>query len=256
MNQSINDNSKGAVVLSIVIPVHNEQENIAPLVQQVKETVVAKGINTELIIVDDGSTDDTRKSLLLEAENCPWVVALARDKGQGQSAAMYAGIQAARGEFVATLDGDLQNDPADLPLMLEKLKTEGADMVQGDRSRHRQDTFGRRIGSAVGRAARRWLIGDCVRDTGCSARVVRCSVAKQFPLAFKGMHRFMPAYAAMLGAKIIEMPVKHHPRQAGKTKYGVGVFSRGVAGFFDCLAVRWMKKRYRNCSVQKLREEN
>ncbi|HEX7008473.1 MAG TPA: glycosyltransferase, partial [Phycisphaeraceae bacterium] len=154
-----------------------------------------------------------------------------------------------RGLFIATLDADLQNDPADLPAMLELVRSGQADMVQGDRSRNRQDNVVRRVGSVVGRRFRRWLLGDPIRDTGCSARVVRAHIAKQFPLQFKGMHRFMPVYARMLGAQVVEMPVNHRPRAAGQTKYGLGVLNRGIAGFIDCLALRWMMKRYRDTTV-------
>jgi glycosyltransferase involved in cell wall biosynthesis len=180
---------------------------------------------------------------------------LRREKPQGQSAAMYAGIQAARGAYVATLDADLQNDPADLPGMLAKLKETGADFVQGDRSRNRQDTFLRRRASWVGRTARGTLLGDPVRDTGCSARVLKADFAKKLPLMYKGMHRFFPAYAAILGAKVVEYPVTHRPRTAGETKYGVGVVTRGVGGLHDLFAVRWMARRLRDVSARELTTE-
>lgn len=232
--------------LSIVVPALDEQDNVGPLVEQVESAVNAAGIDTQLVIVDDGSTDATLARLRELARDRPWLVVLHRDKPMGQSAAMFAGIQAATGRYIATLDADLQNDPADLVRMLGLLKEKDVDMVQGDRSANRRDNVVRRVGSVVGRKARRWLLGDPVRDTGCSARVVRADIAKRFPLQFKGMHRFMPIYARMLGARIEQMPVNHRPRAAGQTKYGFGVLNRGVAGLFDCLAVRWMLKRYRD----------
>lgn len=238
--------------MSVVIPALNEVENVRPLVEEVERTVLGVGINAELIVVDDGSTDGTHQRLLELATNRPWLRVLRREAAQGQSSAMGAGIAAARGEFVATLDADLQNDPADLPKMLALLEQEGADFVQGDRSRNRKDSAGRKVASVIGRTARNLILADPVRDTGCSARVLRRSIAAQLPLQYKGMHRFFPAYAARLEAKVIEMPVTHRPRTAGVTKYGVGVLTRGLAGFIDTLAVRWMGKRLRSTAVEEL----
>ncbi len=234
-------------VLSIVVPALDEEANVGPLVDEVKKVIVDAGIDAELIVVDDGSRDATLQRLTALAAEHRWLRVLHRDTPQGQSAAMHAGIQAARGEFIATMDADLQNDPGDLPEMLNRVRSGQGDMVQGDRSANRNDTGMRRFSSWVGRTARSKLLGDPIRDTGCSARVVRASIAKQFPLQFKGMHRFMPFYARMLGAKVIEMPVSHRPRLAGVAKYGV--LNRGWAGLLDLLAVRWMAKRYRDPKV-------
>jgi glycosyltransferase involved in cell wall biosynthesis len=165
--------------------------------------------------------------------------------GNGQSAAFHAGFRAARGRLVAVLDADLQNDPADLPAMLDLMSQTGADLIQGDRSRVRKDSIVRRWGSVVGRASRRLLLADGVRDTGCSLRVMKRDVAMALPLEFKGMHRFIPATAASLGFTVVEMPVNHRPRQAGKTKYGMGITKRAIPGLIDCFAVRWMRTRRR-----------
>lgn len=234
--------------LSIVVPALNEEDNVGPLVEQVETCVRAAGIDAELIVVDDGSTDRTLLRLAELARPRPWLRVLHRSEPRGQSSAMYAGIQAARGRWIATLDADLQNDPADLPKMLEIARSGAADMVQGDRSHARRDNLVRRCGSIVGRKVRGLILNDPIRDTGCSARVVRADIAKQFPLMFKGMHRFLPVYARMLGARIVETPVCHRPRTAGTTKYGLGILNRGVSGFFDALAVRWMIKRF--CDTQ------
>jgi dolichol-phosphate mannosyltransferase len=239
--------------LSIVVPALNEAENVGPLVEEIDRSVrISAGIDAELIVVDDGSTDGTDRRLMELAATRPWLRVLRRPAPQGQSAAMAAGIRAARGAYVATLDADLQNDPADLPVMLGRLKAEGADFIQGDRSANRRDTWMRRRASWVGRSARGLLLADPVRDTGCSARVLRADIARRLPLEYRGMHRFFPAYAARLGAKVIEHPVTHRPRTAGETKYGVGVVSRGLAGLMDCLAVRWMGKRLRDVSAEEL----
>jgi glycosyltransferase involved in cell wall biosynthesis len=228
--------------LSIVVPALNEEDNVGPLVDEVKSAVLDKGISCELIVVDDGSTDQTLPRLLELAKTRPWLRILHRPKAKGQSAAMQAGIQAARGLNIATLDADLQNDPADLPEMLKKVQAGECDMVQGTRA-HRQDTPVRKVTSWVGRTARSLALGDIVRDTGCTTRVVRAEFAKQYLLQFKGMHRFMPVYAKMLGAKVVEAPVNHRPRVAGVAKYGV--MNRAFVGFVDLFAMRWMISRYK-----------
>ena len=236
--------------LSIVIPALNEQDNVQPLVEKVEAVMNDANVSFELIIVDDGSTDATLDRLKQLQTDRPWLRLLHRPEARGQSAAMGAGIQAAYGTCIATLDADLQNDPVDLPVMLAKVEAGDADMVQGDRSANRNDHAIRKFGSLVGRKARLWVLGDPARDTGCSARVVKASIAKQFPLQFKGMHRFMPAYARMLGARIAEVPVTHHARNAGETKYGMGFLSRGPAGLMDLLAVRWMTRRYKDTNTE------
>lgn len=239
-----------SVRLSIVVPALNEQDNVIPLVEQIAKVMQGDSIGFELIIVDDGSTDQTLDRLKALQSERPWLHVLHRPAPRGQSAAMHAGIRAARGDCIATLDADLQNDPADLPAMLRLIDTDKADMVQGDRSANRNDHAVRKIGSIIGRKARLWLLRDPVRDTGCSARVVRATYAKQFPLQFKGMHRFMPAYARMLGARVVEVPVTHHARHSGTTKYGLGLLSRGPSGLRDLFAVRWMMQRYRDSSTE------
>lgn len=235
------------IELSIVVPALNEEDNVAPLIDEVRRAILDAGIEAELIVVNDGSTDATAARLRELQNATPWLRVLHRDKPRGQSAAMHAGIQAARGVFIATLDADLQNDPADLPMMLALIRAGEAEMAQGLRAR-RKDSVVRLCTSWVGRTTRRVILGDNIRDTGCTTRVLRADIAKQFPLVFKGMHRFMPVYARMLGARIVEVPVNHRPRVAGVAKYGI--LNRGFVGFFDCLAVRWMIKRYRDTSTR------
>ncbi len=251
MNPTSDSMKSAQPELSIVIPALNEADNVAELVRQVDNCMNQAGIHFELIIIDDGSDDDTLNRLTTASASCPRLKILHRDRPMGQSAAMYAGIQAASGHFIATLDADLQNDPADIPRMLELLKTSNVDLVQGDRSAARRDNVVRQFASKIGRAARTVVLGDSVRDTGCSARVVRSEIAKQFPLQYKGIHRFLPVYARqVLGARLIETHVNHRPRTAGKTKYGLGLFNRAFAGFVDCFAVRWMIRRFRNPHTQ------
>ncbi|NBC11614.1 MAG: glycosyltransferase [Planctomycetes bacterium] len=243
------------VELAIVIPALDEQDNVGPLVEQVEQAVRAQGIDAQLVIVDDGSTDATPQRLAELARTRPWLTVLRREAARGQSAAMAAGIAAADAPCIATLDADLQNDPADLVPMLHRVRAGEADLVQGDRSRDRQDSAVRKFGSVVGRKARRWVLGDPVRDTGCSARVMRTDFAKRLPLQFKGMHRFIPAYTRMLGGRVVEMPVHHRPRTAGTSKYGLGLLSRGPAGLCDLLAVAWMIRRYRDPAARQTLNE-
>lgn len=245
-----NIDMKAGPELSLVIPAHNEEGNVALLAEQVDAALVQQNVDLELILVDDGSTDDTRQAIERLMVEHDWIRLLWRDDCQGQSAAMGAGIAAATGAFTATLDADLQNDPSDLLPMLRKAQAGEADMVQGDRSGDRKDSAARRYASIIGRRARGLLLGDNVRDTGCSARVIRSDLAKQIPLQYKGMHRFVPVYTAALGGKVVEMPVNHRPRHAGVTKYGVGVITRGWNGLLDCFAVWWMRNRLRKTDAQ------
>lgn len=236
--------------LSVVAPAHNEEENVPALVAEVGAAIEPLGIAFEFIVVDDGSTDGTRAGVAALMPDRPWLRCVAMTNtpsgsGHGQSAAFHAGFRAARGRFIAVLDADLQNDPADLPAMLKLLDRERADMVQGDRSHARADAAVRKWGSWVGRKFRLWLLGDRIRDTGCSLRVMKREIALALPLEFKGMHRFIPATAHSLGYKVVEMPVGHRPRVAGEPKYGMGITKRAIPGLIDCFAVRWMRKRRR-----------
>lgn len=245
------------VELSVVAPAHNEEANVEPLVNEVGAALqgagVGVGVGFEFIIVDDGSTDRTRERVKSLMTTRPWLRCIAMNntppgKGNGQSAAFHAGFRAARGRLVASLDADLQNDPADLPKMLVRLRETDADMVQGDRSLARRDNIVRRITSRIGRFFRGLILGDTIRDTGCSLRVMKREIAVALPLEFKGMHRFIPVTARHLGFKVVEMPVNHRARVAGETKYGFGIVQRGIPGLIDCFAVRYMRNRRRPTS--------
>lgn len=247
------------VDLSLIAPAHNEQENVAPLVEQVFSALGkagaagGAGLTFEFIIVDDGSSDNTRAEVQKLMSSRPWlrlVVMLDTPKGpppkgNGQSAAFHAGIRAARGRLIATIDADLQNDPHDLPAMVKLLNERNADMVQGDRSHARKDNFIRRFSSRVGRFFRRLILKDVVRDTGCSLRVMKREGALRLALEFRGMHRFIPVSFALMGYKVEQMPVTHRPRVAGTSKYGMGIMQRALPGLIDCFAVRWMASRRR-----------
>lgn len=244
--------------LSVVAPAHNEQDNVDRLVEEVGTALAAAGLlgsaesaaKGEFIVVDDGSTDQTRAKVLALKQTRSWLRCIAMKdtppgKGNGQSAAFHAGFRAAKGKLIAVLDADLQNDPGEIPAMMKLMREQNADMVQGDRSHARKDNVVRRVGSVVGRKFRLWLLGDTIRDTGCSLRVMKREIALQLPLQYKGMHRFIPVMTRHLGFKVVEMPVKHRPRIAGETKYGMGIVQRALPGLRDLFAVRWMRERRR-----------
>ena len=248
------------IELSVVAPAHNEEDNVENLVNEVGGAIEPLGIGFEFVIVDDGSTDSTRARVMELARKRPWLRCIAMTntppgKGCGQSAAFHAGFRAARGRLVATLDADLQNDPADLPAMLKLMREKNADMVQGDRSHARKDNAVRRVGSIVGRKFRLWLLGDSIRDTGCSLRVMKREIALKLPLEFKGMHRFVPVTARHLGYSVVEMKVNHRPRHAGETKYGMGIVQRALPGLIDLFAVRYMRNRRRATDNAEVRGE-
>ncbi len=228
--------------LSIVVPARDEAGNLARLVAEVRGGVRDAGVDAELVVVDDGSTDGTWPTLDRLAAEHPWLRPVRLTEGRGQTIALGVGIARARAPFVATLDADLQNDPADLPAMLRLLVAEGVDLVQGHRA-DRRDPWAKRQTGRVGRAARRLVLHDRVRDTGCSTRVATADLARRWPLHLRGMHRFIPAVSAMLGARLLEVPVHHRPRTVGNSHYGS--LRRGAVGLVDLLAVRWMMSRYR-----------
>jgi dolichol-phosphate mannosyltransferase len=223
--------------ISVVVPLRNEGPNVGPLAQQVLGALGNGRREMELILVDDGSTDETWDRITKTCRADGRVRALRHAQSRGQSAALWSGFRASRGAIIATLDGDLQNDPADLPTMLADLAT--CDMICGVRTK-RNDSLVRRISSAIARRARRLVLRVDFRDSGCNLRVFKRSVLEALP-PFDGLHRFMPILAHGAGAVVKEVPVKHHPRTAGKTKYGV--WNRLGRGVYDLAMVRWYLKR-------------
>ena len=205
---------------SVVIPVFNEQDNVRLLYQQIRKACESLRQSYEIVFVDDGSHDRTFDMLEEIHSQDARVKAIRFRKNYGQTAAMAAGFEFARGEVVISMDGDLQNDPADIPHLLEKMD-EGYDIVCGWR-KNRQDKFwSRRVPSV----AANWLIGKVtgvqIHDNGCSLKAYRASVIKNVTL-YGEMHRFIPAMSTLAGARIAEIPVNHHPRRFGKSKYGIG----------------------------------
>jgi glycosyltransferase involved in cell wall biosynthesis len=205
------------VELSVVIPVMNEEANISPLFMRLRSAL--KDYSYELIFIDDGSTDNTVKNIKQWAGK--ETILLLFNRNYGQTAAMAAGIEQARGEFIATLDGDLQNDPDDIPLMLQKMKSEGWDVVAGNRKKRRDGILFRKLPSQLANRLIRNLTGVFIHDYGCTLKVFRKELAKQLGL-YGELHRFIPVLAVLQGGRITEMDVRHHSRLYGKSKYGLG----------------------------------
>jgi len=211
--------------ISVVVPVFDEEPNLAPLVAEIGAALA--GFDYELLVVDDGSRDATATTLARLATQEPRLRPLRHDRNYGQSAALATGFAAARGELLVTLDGDLQNDPADAPLLLAELDR-GFDVVSGVR-RRRQDSWVRKVSSRIANGVRRRVLDDGITDVGCSLKAYRTRVVKRLP-PFAGMHRFLPALARMEGARITELPVAHRPRRFGKSKYNISNrLWRGIA---------------------------
>src|SRR5260221_758656 len=225
--------------LSVVFPVFNEEENLPILMGEIARALEDTPWSYEVIAVDAGSRD--RSLAVLEALRAvhPQLRVLTFAKNSGQTAALDAGWRAARGLYVVSLDGDLQNDPADIPGMLRKLEESGVDMVIGVRV-NRHDTWSRRMQSKIGNGVRNWLTHDQVTDTGCSLKLVRREAVEKVKL-FTGMHRFLPTLVRLQGYRVNEMPVNHRARRFGTSKYGA--MNRAFRGLVDRLAVRWMGSR-------------
>ena len=227
--------------ISVVIPIKDERDNLLALTDQLVKVLQgreeSKNAPFEIIYVDDGSTDGSSEILDRLASEHPAVTVLHFDRNYGQSAGFDAGFKRSSGALVVTMDGDLQNDPEDIGLLLSYAND--YDLVCGWRT-ERHDTVMRKISSRVANVVRNAVTGDRVHDTGCSLKIFRRRVIDRLPL-FNGMHRFFPALALMHGFTVTEVPVRHHPRRHGISKYGVG--NRLFKGLYDLMAVRWMHSR-------------
>ena len=229
--------------ISIVIPVFNEEENIKSLIAELGEVLPSLGWSYEIIFVDDGSRDRSFE-LLQEAASQDQLIRIIRfKKNSGQTAAFDAGFKSAQGDIVVTMDADLQNDPHDIPLLVEKIGK--FDIVCGWRHQ-RKDPWIKIVSSKIANFVRNKLSQEEIVDTGCSLKAYKRECLKTLKL-FDGMHRFFPTLAKMEGYTVTQVKVNHRPRRFGKTKYTIS--NRMVSAFVDLLAVRWMKSRHLNYKI-------
>jgi dolichol-phosphate mannosyltransferase len=225
--------------LSVVVPLFNEEESVKILQEELRDAL--KHVDHEVIFVDDGSADRTVNRI----QAAPNVRVIRFEKNAGQSAAIFAGANAARGPVVVLIDGDLQNDPADIPKLLDEI-ARGADLVCGCRLQ-RRDTLVKRLTSRVANAVRSRFTKDGVRDTGCTLKAMRRECVSTL-VPFKGMHRFIPALVKGAGYRLVEIPVNHRSRRFGQSKYSLG--NRAVRATVDMFGVRWLLSRRLNYKVR------
>ena len=230
--------------ISVVVPVYNEEENLPVLIPQIAEVLGPLGKTYEMIFVDDGSQDHSRRLLKEMALQYPQIRILGFKKNCGETAAGAAGIKEARGGIVVTIDADLQNDPKDIPRMLDNLKE--YDMVTGWRQK-REDSWVKRITSRIANGIRNSLSGEEIQDSGCTFRAYKRECLQDIKL-YKGMHRFIPTLVKMEGYRVIEIPIAHHPRKFGVSKYTT--WNRMWRAFVDLLAVKWMKSRHIHYEIE------
>jgi len=216
-------------MLSVVVPFFNEAECAAAVLREIIEVLPG----AEILAVDDGSTDETATRI----ESVPGVRLIRLPARCGQSAAIYRGLLNAQGGVIAMMDGDGQNDPADIPRMLDALSS--GDVVLGVRQ-HRRDSFSRRAAAWLANAVRRRVLGDAATDTGCTLKIIRRAHVELL-VPFDGLHRYLPAFFAAAGLHAVEVPVNHRGRLAGKSKYTIG--GRALRGIFDIIGVKWLLRR-------------
>lgn len=229
---------------SIIIPAHNEQENLPRLLNEIQGVMQTVGLPWEVVVVDDGSSDSTWKALQALQKTLPQLRALKHTRRYGQTAALYTGIKSALGSIIITMDADGQNDPHDIPKLLNALHY--ADCVSGRRS-VRIDTWQKQVISKMANACRRLVLGDTIVDTGCSLKAFKASCFQSVK-PFRGMHRFLPSLFLIEGYCVREIPVSHRPRQRGISHYSL--FNRGLSTVTDLLAVAWMKRRHFSVEVE------
>ncbi len=225
--------------VSVVIPVYNEEDNLPELVERVGAALSRSGRSFELILVDDGSRDRSAAVLAELAASRPWLAPLFLSRNYGQSTALQAGFDAAQGEIIATLDGDLQNDPDDIPGLLDMLDARpDVDVISGWRKERQDRTVSRKIPSMAANALISRVTGVKLHDYGCALKLYRAAVIRDLRL-YGELHRFIPALAAEVGAKVVEVPVRHHARTRGQSKYGL---DRTVRVLLDLLWIRFLMR--------------
>lgn len=238
---------ENALELTIVVPVHNEEGNVDPLLAKI---VTALDLfEFEILYVDDGSTDATLQRLEAAMSVCPQLRVLRHARNCGQSTALHTGVRAARAPWIATLDGDGQNDPADIPRLLSILASAGLtqqpQLLVGHR-RRRRDSLVARLSSRIANAVRSRLLHDATRDTGCGLKVFSRDAFLALPY-FDHMHRFLPALFVRAGGKVLTVDVSHHPRLSGRSHYGIN--NRLWTGIIDLFGVMWLARRMRHVAA-------
>ena len=232
-----------APLLSVVVPVHNEAENVALLLDEI-DAALGGRVDYEVLFVDDASSDDTARLLVELAQSLPHLRVLRHSRNSGQSTAIATGVRAARGRLVATLDGDGQNDPADIPALLERWRAEdgesGAPLLLAGWRAARSDTWLRRLSSRIANGVRGRMLRDDTPDTGCGLKLIRRDVFLDLPY-FDHMHRFLPALVQRRGGKVVSVSVRHRERTRGKSNYGT--FDRLRVGIVDLFGVMWLIRR-------------
>jgi len=221
--------------LSVIVPVYDEEENIVPLVEEVCRVLDGMGRTAEIVVVDDGSTDRSGALLTALAAEEPRLRVVRLARNYGQTAALAAGIEHAHGDVLVSIDGDRQNDPADIPRLLEAL-TDDVDVVNGWRTPRRDPWLTRRLPSQIANSLISLVTGTALHDYGCTMRAMRAPIARELRL-YGEQHRFIPALAAEVGARVVELPVHHRPRTAGRSKYGL---SRTLRVLLDLLTVKFL----------------
>ena len=236
-----------APLLSVVVPVRNEAANIRPLIEEITQALPHVG--HQIVYVDDGSSDGTLGELQALQRDLPTLVVRRHRASCGQSAAIITGVRAAEGEWIATLDGDGQNDPADIPRLLQHAHADNGVspvLFAGHRTA-RRDTRVKRVSSLVANRVRAALLGDATPDTGCGLKLFRRSVFLELP-QFDHMHRFLPALFIRAGGRVQSVPVNHRPRLRGQSNYGT--FDRLAVGIVDLAGVAWLQRRWRRPEVE------
>jgi len=233
-----------SVDFSVVVPVCNEAENVEPLAREIDAAFNNRSY--EMIFVDDGSTDETAAILKKLKGSLPALRVLSHSFRSGQSAAVASGVRASRAPWVATLDGDGQNDPADIPKLIaarDSPEGRGVQLFMGNRKASRKDTAFRKLQSSVANGVRSSLLGDGTPDTGCGIKLFSRELFMELP-RFDHMHRFLPALFQRHGARVISVPVSHRPRMRGTSKYGM--LNRLWVGIVDIGGVMWLRRRYKS----------
>lgn len=231
-------------LLSVVVPVRNEAGNIRPLLEEIR-TALDGVVKYEIIYVDDGSTDDTLLQLKAMQAELPQLRVLRHARSCGQSTAIRSGVKAARGEWIATLDGDGQNDPADIPKLIAAVE-EGVHLVGGNRRHARRDSWIKRISSVIANGVRSRILHDSTPDTGCGLKLFRRDVFLDLPY-FDHMHRFLPALVQRCGGRVVSVPVHHRPRERGVSNYGT--LDRLLVGIVDLAGMLWLLRRAKRPEV-------